>query len=159
MWDTLEECRSYHRSGKLMMFRVPVQISKSAQEFWEHYRKCTQALPSEVIENASLFEFSGNPSSCVPLNLSLNSDWPISTGNSPLSDSQIQATSSDLWCSQFGLTSRAADHKFAAHCSNQIAMPGVRPKSKFSSTMQRMLYIFSICQDLCPSMRNNCANK
>lgn len=73
----------------------------------------------------------------------------------PLSDTQLQATSFNLCCGWLGLTSRGADHKLTAHCSNQVTMLEVNPKCKFSSTMQRMLYIFSVSQDLCPSMRNN----
>lgn len=73
----------------------------------------------------------------------------------PLSDTQLQATGFNLCCGWLGLTSRGADHKLTAHCSNQVTMLEVNPKCKFSSTMQRMLYIFSVSQDLCPSMRNN----
>lgn len=51
--------------------------------------------------------------------------------------------------------------KFTAYCTNQVTMLGINPKSNFFffSAMQRMLYMFSVHQDLCPSVRNNCTNK
>lgn len=91
-------------------------------------------------------EFAGDANTVCALNIIIISWATVREahlhGQLSTCGTELQATSFTSCCGWFGLTRIGAEHKLTERCSNQVPVLGVNPKSKFSSAMQKMLYIF-----------------